>query len=269
MSDATPVKKGKLRLGGMAFRNGLLISGPTSWALAVRRDDGEIEVASGKRPVLARGASAKVPFLRGPLRLAEAMLVLPVARLKVRSSRLAFEDPAVIGSMALGMAANRISKRFRASAGKELALTALSAAPALISLRDRELAAYHGAEHMAIAHYEHGSDDPSDEHKEHRRCGSNLLFPMIGLSLLSQAIVALTFRNPGTVHRSAASLLAVGAAVELFAYADRNPDSAIAASVHTPGMLIQQYISTAQPTEDQLEVARTTLKAILAAEARA
>ena len=30
----------KLRLGGMALRNGLLIHGPTHWAAAVRRPDG-------------------------------------------------------------------------------------------------------------------------------------------------------------------------------------------------------------------------------------
>ena len=43
----TEERPAKLRLGGMALRNGLLVHGPTHWAAAVRRDDGEIEVASG------------------------------------------------------------------------------------------------------------------------------------------------------------------------------------------------------------------------------
>src|ERR1700756_800893 len=37
--EAKPKAK-KLRLGGMALRNGLLVHGPTHWAAAVRRPDG-------------------------------------------------------------------------------------------------------------------------------------------------------------------------------------------------------------------------------------
>jgi len=40
----------KLRLGGMALRNGLLVHGPTHWAAAVRRRDGSIATASGRKP---------------------------------------------------------------------------------------------------------------------------------------------------------------------------------------------------------------------------
>src|ERR1700754_1595068 len=40
----------KLRLGGMALRNGLLVHGPKHWAAAVRADDGTIVVASGPKP---------------------------------------------------------------------------------------------------------------------------------------------------------------------------------------------------------------------------
>ena len=63
----------KLRLGGMALRNGLLIHGPTHWSAAVRDRDGQIQVASARKPELAPKLVAKVPGLRGPLKLAEAM----------------------------------------------------------------------------------------------------------------------------------------------------------------------------------------------------
>ena len=56
----------RLRLGGMAMRNGLLIHGPTSWAVAARAQDGSIEVASGPKPSLARGRLASTPLIRGP-----------------------------------------------------------------------------------------------------------------------------------------------------------------------------------------------------------
>jgi uncharacterized protein YqhQ len=35
----------KIRLGGMALGNGVLVHGPTSWACAVRLADGELKVA--------------------------------------------------------------------------------------------------------------------------------------------------------------------------------------------------------------------------------
>ena len=77
----------RMRIGGMALRNGLLVHGPTSWAIAARDANGEIAVASGPKPTLARGRLGKVPLLRGPLRLAEAFAVLPIARLSLPPAR--------------------------------------------------------------------------------------------------------------------------------------------------------------------------------------
>ena len=59
----------KLRLGGMALRNGLLIHGPTHWAAAVRGVDGTVEIASERKPELAPRLAARLPGLRGPLKL--------------------------------------------------------------------------------------------------------------------------------------------------------------------------------------------------------
>ena len=51
----------KLRLGGMALRNGLALFGPTSWAAAVRGPDGGIQVAT--RHAAARCTAAdRVPL---------------------------------------------------------------------------------------------------------------------------------------------------------------------------------------------------------------
>ena len=58
---------GKLRLGGMALRNGVLVHGPTSWACAVRLPDGTLKVASERKRFLAAGIGN--PILRGPARL--------------------------------------------------------------------------------------------------------------------------------------------------------------------------------------------------------
>src|SRR5689334_17815713 len=145
----------KLRLGGMALRNGLLIHGPTHWAAAVRRPDGEIEVASDRKPELAPKLAARLPGLRGPLKLAESMAVLPLVRRRLPAARLPFEDPRV--AIAIGaslLATTMLRRRLRTSALREGAVQALGAVPAVVALSDRDLAAYHGVEHKAIAAYE-------------------------------------------------------------------------------------------------------------------
>ncbi|MDQ3866136.1 MAG: hypothetical protein M3304_04825, partial [Actinomycetota bacterium] len=65
----------KVRLGGMALENGVLVHGPTSWACAVRTDEGEVKVASGRKPL--RAAEIRSGLLRGPARLAEALALVP------------------------------------------------------------------------------------------------------------------------------------------------------------------------------------------------
>ena len=50
----------KLRLGGMALRNGLLVHGPSKWAVAVRTGSGETGVASGDKPRF-RGRASQLP----------------------------------------------------------------------------------------------------------------------------------------------------------------------------------------------------------------
>src|SRR5690349_5567550 len=145
----------KIRLGGMALQNGVLVHGPTAWAVAVRTPDGELKVASGKKSV--RGAEVKNPLLRGPARILDAMLLIPRVRRALPDARLPFERPVVLGSMIVsGLLVRQLreSKRLGPLA-KELLAGTLSLAPATLALRGSSLAAYHGAEHITIGTYEH------------------------------------------------------------------------------------------------------------------
>ena len=138
-----------LRLGGMALRNGLLIHGPTSWSAAARDEEGEIQVASGPKPALAPELAVRVPLLRGPLRLAEAFILIPMVRLRLRAARLPFEDVRVIAAMLVASSASRALRRRDSTAAGELMQAILGLAPAMVALSDRNLAAYHGVEHKA------------------------------------------------------------------------------------------------------------------------
>ena len=265
MSDSAPEDE-QLRLGGMALRNGLLVHGPTHWAAAVRAKSGEVEVASGPKPSFARGRLGTTPLVRGPLKLAEALAVVPLARNRLRSARLPFEDPRVIvaaGAASVASAAAR--KLARGSASREAAVGLLGLVPALAALRDRDLAAYHGAEHKAIGAYESGGS-AAEEPKEHERCGSNLIGPMLAFSVAGQVIVEGTLTRPTALTRGAASLAATGAAVEVFAYSERKPDAALSRAVHELGHEIQRRVSTREPSADQLEVAEAAVSALLKVE---
>ena len=265
-----------LRLGGMALRNGLVIHGPSAWAAAARTSEGRIEVASGPKPSFARGRLGAIPLVRGPLRLAEAFAVVPTARARLRSARLPLEDRRVI-VVALGTAvASRWMRRLgeatapRGSATlRESVIALLGVLPATAALRDRDLAAYHGVEHKAIGAYERGSRDPAEAPKEHARCGSNLIAPLLFLSVAGQVIADRLATRPGPLPRALAGLASVSAAVEVFAYAERNPESGLGRAVHGIGHEIQRLLSTREPTPQQLEVGSAALEAVLREEALA
>ena len=101
----------KIRLGGMALANGVLVHGPTSWACAARLPDGELRVESAYKKI--RAAEVKQPLLRGPARLVEAFAVLPAMKRRLPEAKMPFELPAVAG--ALGARA-LIVRRVRSSA---------------------------------------------------------------------------------------------------------------------------------------------------------
>jgi uncharacterized protein YqhQ len=265
----------KLRLGGMALRNGLLIHGPTHWAAAVRDRDGGIEVGSERKPDLAPNLVAKMPGFRGPLKLAEALLVLPLMRRRMPAARLPFEDARVLTAAASTIAlTSLLRKRLPAGAVREGIVQAIGVVPALVALSDRDLAAYHGVEHKAIAAYEQGAGTPGTDEvagvpKEHDRCGSNLIVPMMLLSAGGTVLLERLVESPSAAARAGVGLGGASLAVEMFAWSDRHHGEPLAEAFHTPGREIQRRVATKEPTAEQLEVGIAALEEILRAEGAA
>ena len=264
MSDAPPNEK--LRLGGMALRNGLLVHGPTHWAAAVRDRDGKIQVASGSKPSFGSTATARVPGLRGVTRLGEALAVIPLVKRALPAARLPMQDMRTIGAMGFAAAAGQaLRSGGRRTIGREAAVAGISLLPALLALRGSELARYHGAEHKTIGGYEQDTD-AADVDKEHDRCGSNLVAPL----LASSAAGSVAARRAGLRGPLAETLVGLGSAgfaVEVFAWSERHPDTAVAKLMRLPGYEIQRVFGTREPTREQLDVARAALEEILRVEA--
>jgi len=251
----------KIRLGGMALPNGVLVHGPKSWACAIRTDDGRVEVASAYKRFRATNVSS--PFLRGPARLAEAMALLPQLKRALPAAQLPMQSRRVLGTMlCVGIAVRGIRESRLRPAAQELLAGLLSLAPAAFALRSGELAAYHGAEHISIGRYEHGEGAT----KEHERCGGHLVGPLVATSAIGNVLAGFAPEHVRNHARAAAQLGAVAASTEIFGWMTRNPDHPAARALAKPGHELQHRLSTAEPTAEQLEVAEAALAACLVLE---
>ena len=255
----------KVRLGGMALVNGVLVHGPRSWACAIRMPGGELKVAAEYKRL--RAASVKNPLLRGPARIAEVFALLPQVRRRLPEARLPFQRPQVLAAMggtALVVRAVKESGRLTPLA-RELLGGILSLAPAALAVRSSDLAAYHGAEHISIGSYEH--DEPRA--REHERCGSHLLGPLVASSAIGATLASRAPAHLRLAARATAQVGALAAATEMFGWMTRNPEHALSRALARPGHELQHRLATAEPTPEQLEVAEAALAACLELEHRA
>jgi uncharacterized protein YqhQ len=250
-----------VRLGGMALRNGLLVHGPEHWAVAIRSRDGSIRVDSGRKPRF-RGGLADMPGVRGVARLSEAFALLPLIKRQVPEVRLPFEDGRMLAAMIGSSIVSAGVRRGGRTPGREGILAVLGIVPAALALKDSELASYHGVEHKAIAAYEQGTD-AADAAKEHDRCGSNLVAPMLLSTLAGNLIVRSLLRARGPLAGVSVALGSVALSVEMFAWSERHPDRALARAFHKPGFEMQRLFATREPTPEQLEVGRAAMTEIL------
>jgi uncharacterized protein YqhQ len=253
------VTEAKIRLGGMALANGVLVHGTKSWACAVRTDDGELKVVAKRKRF--SGADIESPLLRGPVRLLDALAILPQIRRALPEAKLPFQRPAVLATM---LASATVVKLVRGSrnigpAAQELVSGLLSVAPAALALRGSDVAAYHGAEHISIGSYEHGGQAA----KVHERCGSHLLGPLLATTAIGNTLASRVPAQSRGPARAAAQLLAVAASTEIFGWMVRNPEKRLARALAKPGHELQHRLATAEPTPEQLEVAEAALAACL------
>jgi uncharacterized protein YqhQ len=132
----------------------------------------------------------------------------------------------------------------------------LAVGPAAVALRGSNLAEYHGAEHISIGTYEHGEERA----KEHERCGSHLLGPLLVTSAIGSALAARAPSSLRPAARAAAGLGALAASVELFSWMVQNERNPLARALAYPGHELQHRFVTADPSSEQLEVANLALE---------
>ena len=259
----------KLRLGGMALRNGLLVHGPTHWAAAVRDRDGEIRVASGRKPSLGGRATEAIPGLRGVTKLAEAMAVIPLVKRALPAAKLPMEDLRVVGAMAgaalLGQAIRSTGAR---TVAREAAVGAVSLAPALLRAarrRPRRLPRRGAQVDRRLRAGRRG---------RRGRQGARPLRLQPGGPDARRRRRGQRGRAQGRPARPAGRgrawpWAAPRVAVEVFAYAERHDGSRLSDLLRRPGYEIQRVVGTQEPSEEQLAVGRAALAEILRVEGAA
>ena len=249
----------KLRLGGMALANGVLVHGPTAWACAIRTEDGQLKVAAHRKRL--RAGKVESPLLRGPVRLLDAMAIIPQIRHALPEAKLPFQRPAVVAAMLGSATVVRLLRGSRSvgPAAQELVSGLLSIAPAALALRGADVAAYHGAEHISIGSYEQGTRAA----KEHNRCGSHLIGPLLVTTAIGNTLAARAPAQIRTPVRLGAQLFALAASTEIFGWMVRNPENRLALALAKPGHELQHRLATAEPTPEQIEVAEAALAACL------
>jgi uncharacterized protein YqhQ len=267
----TTMKGDAVQVGGMALRDGVLLQSELNWAAAIRLPDGTIAVHSGPKTLLpGRDRLSHVPVLRGVVKLIESGAMLPRLRRESGARILPQEDPRLVAATAGSALGTLLLRRGdgRAPLLRETAVALLSLAPALLALRTSELSRFHGAEHKSVAAYE-GGGSAETAAKEHERCGSNLVAPLLLTNIVSGVVLRRLGRERRPLPVLVAGIASLGSAVELFGWMVHHKGNPLADALRTPGIALQKLFTTREPRHDQLDVAQAALDQLLALEGAA
>lgn len=131
---------------------------------------------------------------------------------------------------------------------------------------------YHGAEHKTIFCYENGLELTVENVRKmsrfHPRCGTAFMFVMIIISVLVSSALVLIFPTLAEVNRVlwivikiAILPIVMGLGYEFIKFAGKH-DNVVVKVLSYPGLLMQR-ITTVEPTDDIIEVAIESIKAVI------
>jgi len=272
---------------------GVMMRGPRTWAVAVRNLEGEIEVVTHEAPTWAE-RWAKIPILRGIMGLGESMslgfkaLAWSADRQIPEEERISSKAMGVTMGVAFALFTtifilipafvNRGVSSYFGVEGFAFHLVEGGIRVAiflgyllLIGLIPdiKRVYQYHGAEHKAIAAYENGVEvTPESAQRfstDHVRCGTNFLLTVMAVTIVVYSFVG----RPSLPWLIASRILLIpivaGLAYEVIRFAAGHMQWAWVRILMKPGLLLQK-LTTREPSLDQVEIAVTSLRAVLTAE---
>jgi len=285
--------------GGQAVIEGVMIRGRDHFGLAVRREDGSIELHHEPLSSFYNGRPRKWPLVRGFLTLLETML-LGIKALQLSANMAAMDRdpdaeegiPAWVMATTMGvslifgiglffitplMIAWLLTPVLNSDLLSEIVegvirLAFLLGYITLIGmLKDvKRVFAYHGAEHMTVHALEAGLPLTVENVRKfgtpHARCGTAFLLTVVVVSVVVFAMLL----GPPLEWRIASRilLLPVIAAVsyEFLRFSGTHQDAWFGKAIAQPGLWLQK-LTTRQPDDAQIEVAIHAMKTAIAADA--
>jgi uncharacterized protein YqhQ len=299
MPDGMPVASRDAPIGGQAVLEGVMMRGVSTWAVAVRKPDGEIELTS--EPLVSwakRHRILRLPVIRGVVALGES-LKIGFRALALSANAQLGEDEAgrkeEIGgwmwgvtialsiALAIGLffvvpvGATSLIKDQLGSAWlfwlvEGILRTAIFIGyiVAISRLPDlRRVFEYHGAEHKTISCYEAG-DRLVPARAElysrlHPRCGTSFLLIVMVLAIFVFAPIGLPEWYWLVLSRILGIPLIAGLSYEVIKWAGRNRRQRWVRALMWPGLMLQN-LTTREPDREQLAVPIAALAAVLAVE---
>jgi uncharacterized protein YqhQ len=277
-------------MGGQAVLEGVMMRGASQYAVAVRMPDGAIKLDVREVPGWAE-RYRNIPLLRGVMGLGESLGLGYRALTWSANQQIPPEEQ--VSEKALGwavavavlvfstifillpaLAGNSLKHTFRGSFPiiEGIARLALFVLYLVVvgRLKDiRRVFQYHGAEHKAIAAYENGVELTPETAQQfstaHVRCGTNFLLTVMVIAIIVYSVIP----RPSLAFVIASRVLLVpviaGLSYEVIRLAAKNIRRPWVRVLMRPGLWLQR-LTTREPDLSQLEVAITSLKAVMTAE---
>ena len=262
-----------LRVGGMAFGNGVLMRSPRFWAWA--RADGTV-MDGPVRTLLNHHRWLRLPVLRSAVALVK-MIGLTIFLHRRNGARRAAALLVWLGvCLAVDFCLSLVLPQLVHSPLLENALLQiLGLGFALLALRQglgKTVWRYHGAEHKAVNAYEAGADLSDPEavmtySRIHDRCGTNLVVIMVFLLMLGY--LPLGGLAVAQVLGGVYAVLVIAVSFELFRLIVRWPRSRVSRVVLSGGKVLQRCVTTREPAGEHLELACAALRRVVELERRA
>jgi uncharacterized protein YqhQ len=289
-------------VGGQAVLEGVMMRGPSNWAVAVRKPDGDIaQVHQPIKSPMARHFIWRLPVIRGVIALGES-LAIGFRALAISANYAAQQEGEDGEEVVTELTRAQLIFAFAIAIGFAILLFKVSPALitdwigikagwfviveglirvtifvlylTLISLFPdlRRVFQYHAAEHKAINAYEAGEElEPETVQRHsliHPRCGTAFLLWVMVIAIFVFAF----FGRPHWYWLIATRILLLpviaGLAYELIRFAGKHQRNRILMTLLAPGLWLQR-LTTRQPSLDQIEVSIRALKDVLALESRA
>jgi uncharacterized protein YqhQ len=299
MPDGALVAKRDAPVGGQAVLEGVMMRGISTWAVAVRNPEGQIEISSEALvPWAKRHRLWRVPVLRGVVALGES-LKIGFRALAISANAQLEEDEqgekeeiggwiwglTIVLSMALAVGLffvvpvgltslikDQLGNAFLFWLVEGILRTAIFIAyiVAISRLPDlRRVFEYHGAEHKTISCYEAEDELVPARAKLysrlHPRCGTSFLLIVMVLAIFVFAPIGLPAWYWLLASRILGIPLIAGLSYEVIKWAGKNRRKRWVRAVMWPGLMLQN-LTTREPDEEQLAVAIAALEKVLAEE---